>query len=628
MVTAPATTSSTAAHYKAQVIKFSCYISNGTTIILVPTVSVTFYHSIDQLPYVVVDAQLDNDKLKVLGLSPNLASFIKLAGETQTYLINKLRLNADFQTLAQDGQGNPVSFTGFMSNPVFSFQPGMLVLRYTGMHLMSGLQGFNMNIYTSLTNQYTNVDIGQLSNPSLGELGYATDASDAILSYDISNQSSVAARLNAIIVNAMDNFTNMIGTDANQEQLNINDLVAVHNLNLNTYEKFVKPFLIGDATHAGSISSTVLPGLGDNDNPTAYVLSQVDNWLAKILFSAANFSDSIPSLCDMMRFQMNADWAGSAWLEPIQMYSDPGTNVVKAPMENITFNVANTYELPLLKVQMILPGGPDYTYNSMIPSGSPTWTVYDPAQSAQLINDAQIAAVQEATVNTFPNVLSYPQKKLSGSDLGVFYMVSPPHWISPDAVMINNAIDTNDTGGLDPNDALKAFQTLDKQTARFSQIKTGVLDQILEDTWKERFLSGSSATLTLPFCAPVQVGYNYQVQSVTDGSLIFTGYLAGVSHTIAQHGQGQATVQTQCAFSHVQVAGVTFDAISKTSLTPPALSTEQLNALDNYAIQNNQPYQEKSSLSTEQLNALDNYAIQNNQPYQEKSSLTTPAAGT
>ena len=578
-------------HYQAQIAKFSAYISNGTTTLRIPAMTAKFRHMINQLPIVEVTAQLDNARIKNLGL--DIEQFTKIAADTQHYLINKLRLNVDFEVLAMDGQGSPLSFRGFMSNPVFTIQPGLVVLTYTGVHKMSGLQGFNMNIY-DISTYYGHTAQNQLANaPAAAAATQADitslleDAQNTTASDNIENKlfptaftsgpASISDRLNSLIAITMNLFTSKYLPSAG-----LSDLQSIHNMNKVIYTTFVQPFL----TSANSLAGTTLPGLVPTTAkatlPLAYMTDVLDNELRRVLFSSEHFAGSLPELCNMFRFQLNANWTGDAWLEPLQMYSDPQKKMIKAPLQAIAFNVANTFELPLLKIYMIVPQGDAYGFQTLTPGISPAWSVASVAQSAamvQAVNEGN-TELQATILSTMPNLAVYPQISSKPTDMGVFYIVSPPTWIAPESTYVGNLEHTVVASPLDLADATVGMGRLMEQNQISDGLKKTLMQQMLEDTFNEWFLGSSGATLTLPFCAPLQVGYTYNVQDITNGALIFTGYLAAVSHTISQGAGSQSSLQTDCVFSHIKMSGVQFEGISAEGAVPATIPAELTIASD------------------------------------------------
>lgn len=550
-------------HYKAQIVKFSAYISNGTQVFRLPVISANFRHTIGDLPMVEIVAQLDNSKLTDLQL--NLSDFANLAKETQQQLINSFRMNADIQIRVEDGQGADITFNGFISRPEFSIHPGMLVLRYAAVHTMNGLQGFNMNIYNiepyfGATGQNVSVLDGTQSGTS------QQDVTAILASSKFTNKSSIAARIETLIELTMAAYTSKISLLRTTES--INDLVAIHQANQQTYKTFVKKLL--DA----SIQGTVLPGLAATDDPDStpsdYLIGGIDNEIRRALFSAEHFAGFIPDLCAAFRFQFNASWDGTAWLEPLQMFKDPGPRFIRVPTEGIQFSVANSFEMPLFKVYMYLPLGESWAYSTVTPAISPVWSVFtgnEAIQLSQSIDSGEAAVMQATVLGNEPDLLSYPPTKLTPNSLGTFYIIVPPSWVIPEASMLANNEDTDDTSDLSTKGGVKSMHNSQQQRNAFTDLKRRYLQQIVEDTFNERFLGGTTATISLPFCAPIKVGYTYVVQDMTTGAPLFTGYLQSVGHVASIDGTN-SSLSTNCVFTHIKMVGVTFVGAGVVASTP------------------------------------------------------------
>ena len=524
-------------HIAAKTIRLAAFLQyDGGKLISLPVCSARLMHSIDSLPTVQLDVQLNNDLLQSVGM--DIQTFVTLSRKTQEYLVNKFRLNTDMQVIVEDGDGNRLAFQGFMSNPTFAISGNEVMLNYSVAHRCIGMQAFNAGIY-DFAESYGHVD------ESATQAGVQDVDARLVIPFDTD---SIAARLSAILVNLGSSYEKKLKANAEMPDV----LLPYHNINKGAYANFIKPFL------EKSFPLTMIPYTGDkigrvSGGMQANVINSV---MQQLLMESENFMAAIPGIAQAFKFQFNCNWEGESWLEPIRTHQITEERFIKVPYESIRFNVGSTYELPLLKVFVSIPEGSDsYAYSDVLPSGSPLFAVTD---SARVIRDnPEIFANAPAAERD--RFIQFPEFDPTPTDIGTYLLVAPPNWISQDAALYTAKTDTKDTSALDPQKGLEGLADRKTRANQMDFERRNILKWVAQRTYEEQFLKSCMASATLPLCVNVQVGLTYEVRDQADMP-IFTGYLASCVHTVSLENQN-ASGRTDLIFSHVKAAGVKFSRI-------------------------------------------------------------------
>jgi len=489
----------------------------------VPVSQIVFSHTINALPQVQFDLQLNNQNGGSTEI--NLPVFMKFCADQQNYLVNRFStfgtgltseqattkaLRADLTIKATDGDGNVLNFSGFLSQPEFKVQQGEVDFTFNGVQSMAALQNLSFQIY-SLTPNFAirNLTLLTGSNESFNSIGTHVDT-------------------------IIQEIFNQFETRLDSTSLNYTSLKGTHAINRQVYDKFLKTFL------EISKGRTLIP-LVNSDLPEGLkgsVQARADGEIERMLLGSQNFLAAVlDGLIPEFKFQMNADWNGKAWLEVIRTHEDPGTRFITAPIENIRFNVSAAIEAPLSRVYVRI-GRLD------------SWATID--LTADNSNLKQLVA--------FPPVTEEEKKggdpKLSP---GVAYVVDAPSWIQDNVTTVDVLAPTEDDMTLE-----LSFSKFRTQASSFSQqvlARQDILKWLAEFTFKEHFLRYTTASVTTPLNLLVEVGKTYQVKS-PDGTLLFTGYLTSVTHSIALE-QTSGSSKTSLQFSHIKATGVRFASIAE-----------------------------------------------------------------
>jgi hypothetical protein len=127
----------------------------------VPIVAVTYYHTINMLPYVEAQVLLDNKPsadgvASIGGVEINVKTIGVLAKVLQEKFYNSFDLEPDVTIIAADdnvpGQINPNTMRGFLANPGVMVRNGQFLLAFTVLHPMVRLQAFNPQLYGGMVN--------------------------------------------------------------------------------------------------------------------------------------------------------------------------------------------------------------------------------------------------------------------------------------------------------------------------------------------------------------------------------------------------------------------------------------------------------------------------------------------
>lgn len=497
---------------------------------IVPVKSIIFNHTIDQLPTVAFATQIDNRQASATQI--DLPLFMSYCRTNQEYLVNRFRtgftneeavvkgFKSDLAIRAVDGDGKVLNFSGFLSAPSFEVMFGQLGLGFGGVHSMQALQNFNLNLYPM---------------PEFYALKTIT-----LPKGDNESSNSVGTHIDAIVKSVLQQFEDEI----EPTNANFKELKETHRINKAAYNGFLQNFL--------SVSKrlTVMP-LVDLQLPQQVannVQARLDQEIFRILFSAPNFLLAIQQICEDFKFQMNANWNGQAWLELIKMHEDPGTREIVAPIQNIKFNVAASIEAPVSRVYVRAGKLDLYAYapnNLSLQSNLRQMVAYPPITKAE----------QEGT----------PSKLASG----VAYIVDAPSWVS-DSVTTPAIVRPVDDSNLTIADTLAKFRGLEQTFVDQAIQRQNILQWLAEYTFREHLLKYATAYVSTPLNLAVEVGKTYTVKA-TDGTPLFTGYLAAVSHTINVEEKG-AEATTAMSFSHVKVSGVNLIDLSFAQLVEKVAS--------------------------------------------------------
>jgi len=347
--------------------------------------------------------------------------------------------------------------------------------------------------------------------------------------------------VDAIILNIFDQFE----TSLNPTFRNYTEIAGSHAVNRQVYDKFLKNFLeISKGRTLMPLIDELLP-----NQVKGSVQARVDAEIERLLLGSQNFLSAImEGLLPSFKLQMNADWNGKAWLEVIRMHEAPGTRGITAPLENIRFDVAAGIEAPLSRVYVRAGRLDLYAYLDQT------------SDSSDLKQMVAFPPISKSELDGTPPKLNP----------GVAYVVDAPGWLQDNSTAVDTLSPVDDSD-LNIDTMLAKFRIQESTFRDQLKARLNILQWLAEFTFKEHLLRYTSAYVTTPLNLLVEVGKTYQVKSI-DGSLLFTGYLTRVTHTINLSQQG-GDAMTTLGFSHIKASGVVIANLQEAQFVAQAVAT-------------------------------------------------------
>lgn len=566
----------------AKNISVICKVGNVT----IPVNSISFRHVINSLPTVEFTTQLSN---RAAGTSINLQQFQALNIIVQQRFYNNFSLVPDTSIEVTDGDGNTITFIGFLMQPRFRLANGQLNLVFSAVHVGAAFQAFNGSAYfitpyygaatyESYFNGFSNypksaILLSQLEDlpPINASVQTWSDFMDANGNYEnlfVTGQKSapVTNSISQHIWTVISNLHAVIVEDAARNPADVQNIMNITVLNANTAVlPYVRNFLMG------SFLTTVIAGLsrfgtsGAGDDPDTQPLHET---IFKILTESPNFLATILNYIPPFLFQLNATWDGCLAFEPNQFIQSPNGRLIQAPISDILFSLAGSHELPLAQVIVQSQQQEYYTFGGNL---STNQTSVETAESD--LNIESDVTPQNSNLPRLFNTLTYGGDTLRFLTrypevpvvtAGRYMTVTAPSWTRPTSYTGADITDLEAPSSTPLNRFVNAVAvyTRQQQTKFTNQQSTRapVLDYLARLTYESSVLEKTNAFLTIPLNLLVQVGRTYDIQSM-EGDSMYSGFLNAVTHTITLEEQG-GTATTTLDFSHIIVTGAALKGIN------------------------------------------------------------------
>lgn len=535
----------------------------------IPISRLTLTHTIDELPYAQVLVQLDNanagdsltNRLGSVGIDIN--QFSILSRVTQEKILNEYNVDPDTQLIIDDGDGNQTLMKGFLGQPQFRMRDGEVFLAFSLVHAMAVLQSMNLRIYG---------DQKYYGLTGLLQMFDFDDASRAVLA-----GFSIADRVQ-ILINGMMRTTNFYKTNLDLGQY---DGLPIDNLNREVLSK-VTAFL------SASSATTIINGIGDSGDFTTGTFDNTNllNTIFVILNESPNFLQALGPLCETFMLQMNADYQGSAWLEWNQVNTSPTvkkyslsptpttiTRTISVPLKQVSFNMANIFQVPILQAIVQGAGSDLYAFSSYFGVKQGTSAILPGRSDASAAINAGVAATGDYSLRLTASAL-WPQV-IPRNSIGTFYMLDAPNWLNPDLVSLEESIlfesVSADTDTYEV--AVDAYKRYEAKMEGAAAVRERIMQYMAKQQFRSLYLGGTTGQIAIPMNLAVKPGYTYMVKSIT-GEDLFTGYLVSVVHDLMVDPEGNGSATTSLAFSHITAPGAVINVLQdkisfpKASVTP------------------------------------------------------------
>ena len=498
-----------------------------------PVSGIVLRHTIDELPVAEVSVQLGNMDQVTEAIQSSVAintdTFRKAAGLLQEKIYNEFRVTPDVRLIVRDGNKDfKLEFNGFLARPEMVIREGQVAIKLAMVHAKASLQAWTGQIYSSVEPYVT---------PYLADAFGDKSSTDAQRG---GKGKSVALKVLGLIEHMM----NSVELAPTVDEISEFTMMPLHRLNLRALP-VVKAMLLA------SESTTEIDGLSDDEfDPSNCYATLLD-----VLRNSQNFLAALKALSHLFMFQMNADWKGNLWLEPVPSLSDgTGNRVIQVPMEQVRFNMAHLYELPLQQVVVVGPGVNLYVFSGQTglqqgePPATPIPLSAGEFYSGRLPEDGDIWTRMQC-------IARYPE--VVGQDMvGNFFVLNAPSWINADAILDSQL----DLAKKDLDDAKDRFansvagqKAIQDNFLRASKPRNKLLSYMARQLFHALYLSGTYASITVPLDLRPCVGRRYQVQDLA-GRPMFEGLLRDVHHEVSLGVESAASASTTLMFTHIVVA--------------------------------------------------------------------------
>ena len=512
----------------------------------VPVSSVTLRHTIDELPFAEIFIQLDNAGEANSTVDLNLKKFQQMCVLFQEYVFNNFRIKPNAHLYIEDGNDHYLHFHGFIGQPRLVLVNGTVTIMIGMVHAKAALQAFNAQIYNHNARYVMPFLIDAFESDKDGN--YVSEAAKRIKH---NYPESVSLRILAII-EYMHANPYLDGSPVRPIEF---DSMPIHLLNTRSID-LVREVLIG------SEKTTTIPGIGSEDFFEESLRAEL--WMGQV--NAPNFLTSLAYYNQMFLFQTNADWEGNLWMERIQTLDDPENRVIQVPTQEMRFDCAHLFELPLLQVIVTSAAMNLYVYTGTFGTaqGDP------PKQPIGLPGGQQLATENLAGTgdqwNRLPCLAKYPDL-VNRNAVGNFYVLQAPNWINPDVLLdtysrslYQQAVEKKDTRFMLSTELMKAER--EKMQAA-NPPRVTVLNYLARQYFQSIYLGKTAASLTIPYDIRPCVGRTYRIKDMA-GNDMFVGFLREVHHSITLSADQGSAAYTVLSFSHIRMAGAKLDQLLKT----------------------------------------------------------------
>lgn len=510
--------------------------------ITIPVSNITLIHSINELPYVQFQAQLDNrtkaggSEAQIGAVKLSLEKFNKLTRLATTHVLDDFSLEPDCQVTVTDGEGRTIAFNGFLSQPEFGFQHGQVSLKFGAAHAKAVLGCFNPRIYLGVES-FGLINFQKLRSDWLEDR--ATRGGGVRYQEQERKFNNVASWFGAVLREGMSLFPD---PETSPEREPLWD--SVHALNKAVLDPYVNEVL--DLSETG----TVIPGVDD------YELSGLNpenllNNLYRLISYSPNLLRSIYGTLDMFLLQLNANWGGDLWLEHRTML-EPYHAVIQASPDACNYKLSHLIEPPILQAIVECVGGEFYGISR---AGG--------EQESQFAAEIREGATQPSEPGKIPALSSrarYPEIQPARTEdgkprSGTYLLVNAPNWIENDIFTLNTVNELK-TPGPELKASIDFYRNRRKDITDQSKSRGHILNYLAEFAYKSSFLEKTSGTVSVPMILgtdreAVQPGRVYRVASSVTGQPLFDGYLVQVQHSIAIDPEG-GSAMTLLQFSHIR----------------------------------------------------------------------------
>ena len=516
----------------------TAHLAIGTT--TVPLSRIVLRHTIDELPTAELTLQLDNrsktGSATQGSVEMNVEKLRRLAQMFQEKILNHYRLTADVRLTVAGSTQELLVFNGFLGKPEVVIREGQVDIIVTMVHAKAAVQAWTGQIYNY-------VELYAL--PSLAD-AYGESASPEAQAAE--NENSISMKMFAMVEYAMGH----VKAVANLDDPLRYDMLPVHLLNQQSVS-LVKEVL------KASKGTTVIEGTGDAE----FDAGNINHLLFDILRNSPNFWAVMKNLGQMFLFQINADWKGNLWMEPLRTLDDPGKRVIAVPLSQLRFNAAHIYELPILQV-IVVGDGPELfasapgelgTNQGEQPS-APIPQAGSEDYSGRVTADGELWTVMQCLAK-YPAVVDREQA-------GNFYVLRAPVWVNADAILdtqVEHLKESLKQGGSRFDLFVECQPEVKDLFLKQQKPRTKVLTHMAKQLFESLYLGSTYASITIPFDVRPCVGRTYTVQD-TEGNSILVGFLRDVTHSVSLSADGGAEAVTHLMFTHIKVAGATLKQLA------------------------------------------------------------------
>lgn len=584
----------------AKTVKVIAQIGN----VSIPVTAISLRHTINSLPMVEFTTQLSNHGTRnsdgtTNKTGINLSEFQKLNKLVQQKFYNNFSLAPDTVIQVTDGDGNVITFNGFLMQPMMRIISGQVSLVFSAIHVGAAFQAFNGSVYNtqfqydanSLGDYFNGISTQEVGAPGLlsqlenlppiqaSEDEWSTGDgvtawAGTLFSEDKPPRTDSIAQRIYTIINGLN--TDALKNTANQNE-EVQRILNTFILNANTAVlPYIKHFLMG------SLPTTIIKGLTDFEADEGFPSdSPLHQTIYSILTDSSNFLESALRCISPFLFQLNAGWAGQLAFEPNQFITSPGNRLIKAPIEDISFSLAGVHEIPLAQVIVLYPAESFYDYGGNMGVDQVPLDLMGAALQGsegldivpQNLDASRLYGVTTAWTNieflgdTLRYLARYPETPTVTA--GRYLTVMAPAWVYPTSYTAANMLDDTTSNESRFKAAVENTQNAANNLNAMRTSRMPILQYIAESTYKSTVLERTNAFVTIPLCLSVQAGRTYNLQSM-DGAPLYQGYLRRVTHSIVI-GEQRSTATTSLDFSHIIVNGANLDNINIPAPTGPIL---------------------------------------------------------
>lgn len=509
----------------------TAHLSIGET--TVPLSRIVLRHTVDELPTAELTLQLDNrsktGSAAQGSVEMSVEKFRKLAQLFQEKILNNYRLSPDVRLTLAGSTQEVLTFNGFLGKPEVVIREGQVDIVVTMVHAKAAVQAWTGQIYNY---------VEPYAMPTLVD-AYGESASPEAQA--AAEGESISMKMFALVEYAMGHVKMEASLDDPMEY----DMLPVHLLN----QKAVS--LVKEVLRA-SKSTTVIEGTGDPE----FDAGNVNQVLFDILRNSPNFWSILKAMGQVFLFQINADWKGNLWMEPVRTLDDPGQRVIAVPLSQLRFNAAHIYELPILQV-IVIGDGPELFATAPGELGTNQGAT-PPAPIPQPGADDYAGRIStDGELWTSLQCLAKYPTVVDRSQAGNFYVLRAPSWVNADTItdaQVEHLSQSLKQGGSRFDLFVEAQPEVKNLFLRQQKPRRKVLQHMAKQLFESLYLGSTFASITIPFDVRPCAGRTYTVKD-TEGNGVFVGFLRDVTHSVALSADGGAEAVTHLMFTHIKVVG-------------------------------------------------------------------------